>query len=43
MLRKYYPISEQAMNHLPDSLKFQAAVEPREQDIDRAQKWLTKK
>lgn len=43
MLRKYYPISEQAMNHLPDSLKFQAAVGPREQDIDRAQKWLTKK
>ena len=43
LLRKYYPISDQAMNHLPDSLKFQSSVTPREQDIELAQKWLTKK
>lgn len=43
LLRKYYPISDQAMNHLPDSLKFKSSVTPREQDIELAQKWLTKK
>ena len=42
ILKKYYGLTPQAINALPDSLKFtyQAA---RQKDIDRAKNWLEKK
>lgn len=43
VIRKRYQISEQALKHLPDTLKFHHAVAPRQQDIERAQQWLSKK
>ena len=43
VIRKRYKISEQALNALPDSLKFPHAIGPRQKDIERAQAWLKKK
>ena len=43
VIRKHYNVSEQALKALPDSLKFEHAVGPRQKDIDRAQQWLSKK
>jgi len=43
VIKKYYTVSKQALNALPDSLKFTHATPPRQKDIERAQKWLLKK
>lgn len=43
VIKKYYTVSKQALNALPDSLKFTHATHPRQKDIERAQKWLLKK
>ena len=43
VIRKYYNMSEQAVKALPDSLKFEHAIAPRQKDIERAQQWLSKK
>lgn len=43
VIKKYYTVSRQAMDALPDSLKFNHAVAPRQKDIERAQQWLSKK
>jgi len=43
VIKKYYTVSKQALNALPDSLKFMHATPPRQKDIERAQKWLLKK
>ena len=43
VIRKYYPISEQALKALPDTLKFQSATAPREKDVECARLWLSKK
>lgn len=43
VIRKYYPISEQALKALPDTLKFQRATAPREKDVECARLWLSKK
>lgn len=43
VIRKYYHVSEQALKALPDSLKFEHAIAPRQKDIERAQQWLSKK
>ena len=43
VIRKYYSVSEPALKHLPDSLKYNHAEAPRQKDIDRAQQWLSKK
>jgi NitT/TauT family transport system substrate-binding protein len=42
ILKKYYGLNDQAINALPDSLKFTYQV-PRQKDIDRAKNWLLKK
>lgn len=43
VVRKHYALTEQALKALPDTLKFQRAVAPREQDVERARRWLSKK
>ena len=43
VIRKYYPISEQALKALPATLKFQRATAPREKDVECARLWLSKK
>ena len=43
VIKKYYTVSKQALNALPDSLKFTHATPPRQKDIERAQNWLLKK
>jgi NitT/TauT family transport system substrate-binding protein len=42
ILKKYYGLNDQAINALPDSLKFTYQT-PRQKDIDRAKRWLEKK
>jgi NitT/TauT family transport system substrate-binding protein len=42
ILKKYYGLNDQAINALPDSLKFTYAA-PRQKDIDCARHWLEKK
>lgn len=42
VLKKYYGLNDQAINALPDSLKFTYQT-PRQKDIDRAKNWLEKK
>ena len=42
IIRKYYKLSEQALRQLPDTLKYQHAKAPREQDIERASKYIKK-
>ena len=42
ILKKYYGLNDQAINALPDSLKFTYQA-PRQKDIDRAKRWLEKK
>ena len=42
IIRKYYKLSEQALRQLPDTLKYQHATAPRQQDIDRAKAFLKK-
>ena len=43
VIRKYYTVSEQALKALPDSMLFPRAATPREQDVETAKEWLTKK
>lgn len=43
VIKKYCIVSEQALDALPDSLKFEHAVAPRQKDIERAKQWLSKK
>ena len=43
VIKKYYTVSRQTLDALPDSLKFNHAVAPRQKDIERAQQWLSKK
>lgn len=43
VIRKYCVVTEQTLKNLPDTLKFQHAAPPRQVDIERAQKWLSKK
>ena len=43
VIKKYCIVSEQALDALPDSLKFEHAAAPRQKDIERAQQWLSKK
>ncbi len=43
IIRKYYKLSEQTLKKLPDTLKYEHAIGPRQQDIEMAQKWLSKK
>lgn len=40
IIRKYYKVSEQALRQLPDTLKYPHAQPPRQQDIERAQKFI---
>ena len=42
ILKKYYGLTPQAIDALPDSLKFTYQA-PRQKDIDRAKNWLEKK
>lgn len=42
VISKHYVLSRQAMDKLPDTLKFSHAAAPRTQDVERAQQWLTK-
>ena len=42
IIRKYYRLSDQALRQLPDTLKYQHATAPRQQDIDRAKAFLKK-
>jgi NitT/TauT family transport system substrate-binding protein len=42
ILKKYYGLTPQAINALPDSLKFTYQA-PRQKDIDCAKRWLEKK
>lgn len=43
VIRKYYKLSEQALKSLPDTLKFQRVTPPRQEDIEKARKWLSNK
>lgn len=43
IIRKYYKLSEQELNQLPDTLKYQHIQTPREKDLAQAKRWLTKK
>ena len=43
VLRKYYSLTDQVIDRLPDQMKFAHAAKPREKDIERAQQWLSKK
>lgn len=43
VIRKYCPISDQALRALPDSLRYKHAASPRQKDIERARQWLSKK
>lgn len=43
VIRKYCVVTEQTLKNLPDTLKFLHAAPPRQVDIERAQKWLSKK
>lgn len=43
VLRKYYSLTDQVIDRLPDQMKFAHATKPREKDIERAQQWLSKK
>jgi NitT/TauT family transport system substrate-binding protein len=43
LIKKYCTVSEQALDVLPDSLKFEHAAAPRQKDIERAKQWLSKK
>lgn len=40
VIRKYYKLSEQALQQLPDTLKFDHVAAPRQKDIDRAKRWV---
>lgn len=42
LFREYYGVTDQTMKNLPDSLKFAHAAEPRQQDLECAQKWVSK-
>ncbi len=43
ILRKYCKVTEQTLKQLPDTLKYEHAIGPRQKDIEIAQKWLSKK
>ena len=43
VIKKNYKLSEQALKQLPDSLKFEHAVAPRQKDVEKARQWLARK
>ena len=43
LVMKYCNVKREAVDTIPKSLKFSHIVKPREMDIERAQKWLSKK
>lgn len=43
LISKYCTVSEQALDMLPDSLRYEHAAAPRQKDIERAKQWLSKK
>ena len=43
LLMKYCKVRGEAVDTIPKSLKFEHIAKPREKDIERAQKWLSKK
>ena len=43
LVMKYCNVKREAVDTIPKSLKFSHIVKPREKDIERAQKWLSKK
>lgn len=43
LVMKYCQVKREAVDTLPKNLKFMPIVKPREKDIERAQKWLSKK
>lgn len=42
VIKKNYKLSEQALKQLPDSLKFEHAVAPRQKDVEKARQWLAR-
>ena len=40
---KYCNVKREAVDTIPKNLKFSHVAKPREKDIERAQKWLSKK
>ena len=43
LVMKYCKVKREAVDTIPQSLKFSHIAKPRTQDIERAQKWLSKK
>ena len=43
LVMKYCNVRSEAVDTIPKSLKFSHIIKPREKDIERAQKWLSKK
>ena len=43
LLMKYCKVRGEAVDTIPQNLKFERIAKPREKDIERAQKWLSKK
>ena len=43
LVMKYCKVRGEAVDTIPQSLKFEHIAKPREKDIERAQKWLSKK
>ena len=43
IIKKYYKLSEQELNLLPDTLKYHHVQPPREKDVTQAKQWLSKK
>ena len=43
VIKKYYKLSEQELNQLPDTLRFQHVQTPREKYLVKARQWLSKK
>ncbi|SEV86928.1 NitT/TauT family transport system substrate-binding protein [Prevotella sp. khp7] len=43
VIKKNYKLSEQTLKQLPDSLKFEHAVAPRQKDVEKARQWLARK
>ena len=43
LVMKYCKVKGEAVDTIPRNLKFSRIAKPREKDIERAQKWLSKK
>ena len=43
LVMKYCKVKREAVDTIPKNLKFSHIAKPREKDIERAQKWLSKK